>query len=65
LVAEIAYDRALINLAADHGVDVAPRNFAHPRMERDRLELELARRGVDLEAPVRDRTTRGTLSPGS
>ena len=25
------------------------RNFVHPRIERDRLEFELARRGVDLE----------------
>jgi hypothetical protein len=65
LVAEVAYDRALISLAAEHGIDVAPRNFVHPRIERDRLELELARRGVSLEVPVRDPTTRGTPSPGS
>ena len=54
LVAEVAYDRALITLAAEHGIDVAPRHFVHPRIERDRLEFELAGRGVDLEVPVRD-----------
>jgi hypothetical protein len=53
LVAEVMYDRALISLAAEHGIDVAPRNFVHPRIERDRLELELVSRGVDLDAPVR------------
>jgi hypothetical protein len=54
LVAEVMYDRALISLAAEHGIDVAPRNFVHPRIERDRLEFELARRGVYLEVPARD-----------
>ncbi len=54
LAAEIAYDRALVWLAAQHGIDVTPRNFVHPKIERDRLELELVRRGVDLkEAPPR------------
>ncbi len=52
LVAQVMYDRALISLAAEYGIDVAPRNFVHPRIERDRLEFELARRGVDLEVPV-------------
>lgn len=48
LVAEIAYDRALVCLATQHGIDVTPKDFAHPRLERSRLELALARRGVDL-----------------
>ena len=48
LAAEIAYDRALVCLAARHGIDVTPKNFVHPRIERSRLERELARRGVDL-----------------
>ena len=52
LAAEIAYDRALVCLAAQHGIDVAPKNFAHPRIERDRLELELVRLGVDLDGPA-------------
>jgi len=59
LVAEVSYDRALISLAAEQGIDVAPRNFAHPRIERDRLELELLRRGVDLEVPVRQPDAQG------
>src|SRR5271154_3046838 len=46
LAAELAYDRALVCLAAQRGIDVTPRNFAHPRIERERLELELARQGV-------------------
>jgi hypothetical protein len=49
LVAEVAYDRALISLAAVHGIDVHCRNFAHPGIERVRLETALARRGIDLE----------------
>jgi hypothetical protein len=53
VAAEIAYDRALVCLAARWGIDVAPTNFVHPRIERDRLEFELVRRGVDLEAPAR------------
>jgi hypothetical protein len=53
LAAEIAYDRGLVRLAAHWGIDVTPTNFVHPRIERDRLELELVRRGVDLEVPAR------------
>ena len=51
VVTEIAYDRSLVCLAARWGIDVTPTNFLHPKIERDRLELELQRRGVDLEAP--------------
>ena len=53
LSAEIAYDRALVCLAAQCGIDVTPTNFLHPKIERERLELELVRRGIDLEDPVR------------
>jgi hypothetical protein len=53
VVTEIAYDRSLVCLAARWGIDVAPTNFAHQKIERDRLELELRRRGVDLEHPPR------------
>jgi hypothetical protein len=49
LVAEVSYDRALITLAASRGIDVAPTNFVHPRIERERLEAALAEVGVDLE----------------
>jgi hypothetical protein len=50
VVAEIAYDRSLVCLAARWGIDVTPTNFVHPKIERDRLEIELQRRGVDLES---------------
>jgi hypothetical protein len=53
LASEIAYDRGLVCLAAHYGVDVAPTNFAHPKIERERLEFELFRRGVDLADPAR------------
>lgn len=52
LVAEVVYDRALINLAADYGIDVHPTNFVHPRIERERLEVALAQRGLDLASPL-------------
>jgi hypothetical protein len=59
LAAEISYDRALVCLAAQYGIDVTPTNFAHPRIERERLEFELFGRGVDLETPARH-----TADPG-
>ena len=46
LAAEIAYDRAIVCLAVRHGIDVTPTNFAHPGIERDRLEISLLRVGV-------------------
>jgi hypothetical protein len=52
VVAEIAYDRSLVCLAARLRIDVTPTNFAHPKIERDRLELEFERRGVRLEGPL-------------
>jgi len=52
VVTEIAYDRSLVCLAARWGIDVTPTNFMHPKIERDRLELELESRGVDLETPL-------------
>jgi hypothetical protein len=56
VVAEIAYDRSLVCLAARWGIDVTPTNFMHPKIERDRLEFELKRRGVDLNAPLYEPT---------
>jgi hypothetical protein len=47
VVTEIVYDRSLVCLAARWGIDVRPTNFVHPKIERDRLELELQLRGVD------------------
>ena len=49
LIAEVSFDRALISLAAANGVDVSPRNFLYPQIERRRLETALAARGIDLE----------------
>jgi hypothetical protein len=65
VVAEIAYDRSLVCLAARWGVDVTPTNFVHPKIERDRLELELERRGIDLDAPFYPRDRSEDASPGS
>jgi hypothetical protein len=65
VVTEITYDRSLVCLAARWGIDVAPTNFVHPRIERERLELELERRGVDLGAPPSEGNDSGGSSPGS
>lgn len=55
VAAEIAYDRALVCLADRLGIDVSPRGFAHPKIERERLELELIAIGVHVEdAPSRE-----------
>jgi hypothetical protein len=51
VVTEIAYDRSLVCLAARRGIDVTPTNFVHPKIERERLEFELKRHGVDLGTP--------------
>jgi hypothetical protein len=53
LVAEVVYDRALISLATEYGIDVTPTKFVHPRTERERLELALTQRGLDLASPLR------------
>jgi hypothetical protein len=52
-VAEVLYDRALITLAAEYDIDVTPTNFSHPKIERERIEVALARRGMDLASPLR------------
>jgi hypothetical protein len=63
LAAEISYDRALVCLAAQYGIDVTPINFAHPRIERERLEFELIGRGVDLKAPAGHTNEQVTPNP--
>ena len=63
LAAEIAYDRALVCLAAQRGIDVTPTNFTHPRIERERLEFELICQGVDLETPARQTDDPVTPNP--
>jgi hypothetical protein len=65
VVTEITYDRSLVCLAARWGIDVTPTNFVHPKIERERLELELARHGVDLGGPPPEHYCPGALSPGS
>jgi hypothetical protein len=49
LVAEVTYDRALIAFAARRGVDVSPRRFSHPQIERERIEAALVEKGIDLD----------------
>jgi hypothetical protein len=65
VVTEIAYDRSLICLAARLGIDVTPTNFMHPKSERERLELELERLGVDVGAPPSEPDESRVPSPGS
>ncbi len=54
LGAEIAYDRALLKLCSLYGVDSSPERFSRPGYERNRLERELAARGLDLTEMTRD-----------
>ena len=56
LAAEVAYDRGLVCLAVHCGIDVTPDDFAHPKIERERLEFELLNRGVVLESQTGRRT---------
>lgn len=65
LVAELTYDRGLVALAAQHGIDVAPTNFVHPKIERERLEFELFRRGVDIEVQAHRPRAEATPNPDS
>lgn len=48
IACEIAYDRALLALCGDLGMDIAPDRFTHPSAERTRLEQELANAGIRL-----------------
>jgi hypothetical protein len=48
LAAEVAYDRSLISLCAEHDVPVDVSDFSQPQAERAWLEGELTRSGVDL-----------------
>src|ERR1700722_12634402 len=62
VVVEIAYDRSLVCLAARWGIDVTPTNFVHPKIERDRLEIEVPRRGPRPE-PAPPEIFEGALIP--
>lgn len=62
LAAEIAYDRALIALCTERGIDAHATSFAYPRAERQRIEMVLKHEGLDLDSP-RKRKTAGLVSP--
>jgi len=49
LALEISYDVALIELATTVGVPTDPSRFEQPQLERQRLEMELAAMGIDLD----------------
>ena len=59
LAAQVAYDRALINLCRSRGIAVAPTSFKFPSVERNRLEQELANAGIHLA----DLARRGDRDP--
>jgi hypothetical protein len=63
LAAEIAYDRALIALCTERGIDAHATSFAYPREERRRIEMVLKQSGLDLDSP-RQYETRAQVSPG-
>ena len=48
IAAEVAYDRALVQLCGKCGIETETACFASPTTERQRLERELAIRGIDL-----------------
>ncbi len=58
LAAEIAYDRALIALCTERGIDAHATSFTYPRAERQRIETVLAHDGVDLDAPRQSTRTK-------
>ena len=61
LGAEIAYDRALIALCTERGIDAHATSFSYPSSERCRIEAILRDHGVDIDAPPKRRT--GTEPP--
>lgn len=62
LAAEIAYDRALIALCTERGIDAHATSFAYPRAERHRIEMVLKQDGLDLDLPL-PRQTKAPVSP--
>ncbi len=63
LAAEIAYDRALIALCTEHGLDAHAASFAYPMAERERIESRLTEIGIDLASPQLYRS--GTVCSGN
>jgi hypothetical protein len=55
LAAEVSYDRALIKLCTDNGIEADALGFSHPGAERARLEHDLAMAGIDLTEFARRR----------
>ncbi len=51
LARQIAYDLALLRLAAVVGLPADPSRFEPPEMERHRLEEALGQHGIELEDP--------------
>ncbi len=66
LAAEIAYDRALIALCTERGIDAHATSFSYPTSERRRIEAVLRHYGVDLDLPSerRTRTEPSSLTEG-
>jgi len=54
IAADVAYDRELVRLSAKLGTETEPARFASPATERERLERELALRGIHLEVAAED-----------
>jgi len=48
LATEIAYDRALVKLSEEHGIETGPEQFLNPRAVRAELEDALRQRGVHV-----------------
>ena len=59
LATEVAYDCALIKLAAAYDIDVEAGRYSRPAVERRRLETALVGKGVDLRALVVQRRRSG------
>ena len=50
---QLGYDRSLIRLCLACGIETDPTRFERPAIQRDRLEVALARIGVDFETVSR------------
>jgi hypothetical protein len=55
LATEVTYDRTLIRLCFERGLDVDLTEFSYPIRARLHLETELAEQGIDLGVPFQVR----------
>ncbi len=62
LAAQIAYDRSLIALCTERGIDAHATTFSYPPSERRRIEAILRQHGVNFET-ARRRRARAELPP--